>query len=192
MAASRRAILSRTLGSANTTGGGVAASGSANDMECTALMMAQDSAAIQILLEAMHLYIMDIDSLSRDEATVNPPPGEKTACFVPTKGMVTESITNICMFIHRIPPSCCELLYIICWVSSYWCSLIHVEMFIAQPLLAKLVHFQGYPHTLIPLTVAHVPSMHVSLLSPLPPLFLRQHVSARILDSFKDMFGFYN
>lgn len=37
-------------------------------------------------------------------------------------------------------------------------------MFIAQPLLAKLVHFQGYSHSLLSLTVTHVPSMHVSLL----------------------------
>ncbi|XP_067686242.1 integrator complex subunit 2-like isoform X2 [Haliotis asinina] len=37
------------------------------------------------------------------------------------------------------------------------------QVFIADPNLAKLVHFQGYPSELIPLLVAGVPSMHICL-----------------------------
>ncbi|RUS82280.1 hypothetical protein EGW08_009958 [Elysia chlorotica] len=45
-----------------------------------------------------------------------------------------------------------------CLVFSY----IH-QVFIADPHLAKLVHFQGYPSELIPHVVAGVPSMHICL-----------------------------
>lgn len=36
-------------------------------------------------------------------------------------------------------------------------------MFIADPNIAKLVHFQGYPQALLPLTVAGIPSIHICL-----------------------------
>ena len=36
-------------------------------------------------------------------------------------------------------------------------------MFIADPTLAKLVHFQGYPLQLLKVTVAGVPSMHICI-----------------------------
>lgn len=108
MAASRRAVQSRTLASASTMISG----GSGNDMECTALMMAQDSAAIQILLEAMHLYITG-DHPSKEIITADGDctmgdDVEKHSVVSPTKGMANQSITNICMFIHRIPkyPKC--------------------------------------------------------------------------------------
>jgi integrator complex subunit 2 len=37
------------------------------------------------------------------------------------------------------------------------------QAFIADPNLAKLVHFQGYPMELLPVTVAGIPSMHICL-----------------------------
>ena len=36
-------------------------------------------------------------------------------------------------------------------------------MFILDTSLAKLIHFQGYPNELIPLTVSGIPSMHICL-----------------------------
>ncbi|CAG9536504.1 unnamed protein product [Cercopithifilaria johnstoni] len=42
------------------------------------------------------------------------------------------------------------------------CAYIH-QMFIADPVLSKLVHFQGYPLRLIPLAVREIPSMHICL-----------------------------
>ncbi|KAJ8275751.1 hypothetical protein COCON_G00075030 [Conger conger] len=42
------------------------------------------------------------------------------------------------------------------------CCLLH-QMFIADPNIAKLVHFQGYPQDLLPLTVAGIPSIHICL-----------------------------
>ncbi|XP_005110013.1 integrator complex subunit 2 [Aplysia californica] len=52
----------------------------------------------------------------------------------------------------------CDLREVRCLVFSH----IH-QVFIADPNLAKLVHFQGYPSELIPLVVAGVPSMHICL-----------------------------
>ncbi|XP_064619971.1 integrator complex subunit 2-like [Lineus longissimus] len=42
------------------------------------------------------------------------------------------------------------------------CSHLH-QVFIADPNLAKLVHFQGYPSELLPMTVRGIPSMHICL-----------------------------
>lgn len=42
------------------------------------------------------------------------------------------------------------------------CSYIH-QVFIAEPSLAKLVHFQGYPRDLLSMTVRGIPSMHICL-----------------------------
>uniref|UniRef100_A0A8W7PSY0 Integrator complex subunit 2 n=1 Tax=Anopheles coluzzii TaxID=1518534 RepID=A0A8W7PSY0_ANOCL len=47
-------------------------------------------------------------------------------------------------------------------VRGVICSFIH-QMFIAEPSLAKLVHFQGYPRELLAMTVRGIPSMHICL-----------------------------
>ncbi|KAK7794932.1 hypothetical protein R5R35_005903 [Gryllus longicercus] len=47
-------------------------------------------------------------------------------------------------------------------VRSLVCSHLH-QVFIADPSLAKLVHFQGYPRELLPVMVRGVPSMHICL-----------------------------
>ncbi|XP_050071811.1 integrator complex subunit 2 [Anopheles maculipalpis] len=47
-------------------------------------------------------------------------------------------------------------------VRGVICSFIH-QMFIAEPSLAKLVHFQTYPRELLPITVRGIPSMHICL-----------------------------
>ncbi|CAK9813155.1 Integrator complex subunit 2 [Anthophora plagiata] len=47
-------------------------------------------------------------------------------------------------------------------IQSIICSYLH-QVFIADPSLAKLVHFQGYPRELLPITVTGIPSMHICL-----------------------------
>ncbi|XP_055542549.1 integrator complex subunit 2 isoform X2 [Wyeomyia smithii] len=47
-------------------------------------------------------------------------------------------------------------------VRGMVCSYIH-QVFIAEPSLAKLVHFQGYPRELLHMTVRGIPSMHICL-----------------------------
>ncbi|ESO06329.1 hypothetical protein HELRODRAFT_160493 [Helobdella robusta] len=47
-------------------------------------------------------------------------------------------------------------------VQCLVCSHIH-QKFISDPSLAKLIHFQGYPLQLIPITVAGISSMHICL-----------------------------
>ncbi|XP_053681309.1 integrator complex subunit 2 [Anopheles nili] len=47
-------------------------------------------------------------------------------------------------------------------VRGVICSYIH-QVFIAEPSLAKLVHFQGYPRELLAITVRGIPSMHICL-----------------------------
>lgn len=47
-------------------------------------------------------------------------------------------------------------------VRSLICSFLH-QIFISDPALAKLVHFQGYPRELLPITVQGIPSMHICL-----------------------------
>lgn len=47
-------------------------------------------------------------------------------------------------------------------IRSLICSYLH-QVFIADPSLAKLVHFQGYPRDLLYVTVTGIPSMHICL-----------------------------
>ncbi|KAJ8044197.1 Integrator complex subunit 2 [Holothuria leucospilota] len=58
------------------------------------------------------------------------------------------------------------------------CSVLH-QMFIADPGLAKLVHFQGYPSDLLPVTVAGIPSMHICL-DFIPELLSQPQLSKQI------------
>lgn len=83
-----------------------------------ALVAAQESAALQILLETC---------LETEEDKVNP-----------------------------------DLMWSLREVRSIVCSFLH-QIFISEPSLAKLVHFQGYPRDLLPVTVQGIPSMHICL-----------------------------
>lgn len=83
-----------------------------------ALVAAQESAALQILLEAC---------LETSDDEENP-----------------------------------DLMWSLREVRSIICSFLH-QIFISEPSLAKLVHFQGYPRELIPVTVQGIPSMHICL-----------------------------
>lgn len=84
----------------------------------TALVASQESAAVQILLEACLESEEDRIHMGREWA-------------------LRESRGVICSNIHQI--------------------------FIAQPLLAKLVTFQGYPRELLGMTVRGIPSMHICM-----------------------------
>ncbi|XP_043481221.1 integrator complex subunit 2 [Leptopilina heterotoma] len=84
----------------------------------TALVAGQESAAVQILLEAC---------LETEEDRIIP--GQMWS--------LREIRSVICSYLHQI--------------------------FIADPSLAKLVHFQGYPRELLPITVSGIPSMHICL-----------------------------
>ncbi|CAH1791964.1 unnamed protein product [Owenia fusiformis] len=53
------------------------------------------------------------------------------------------------------------------------------QMFIAEPNLAKLVHFQGYDVSLLPLTVAAIPSMHICL-DFIPELLSQPHLEKQV------------
>ncbi|XP_075049830.1 integrator complex subunit 2-like [Mixophyes fleayi] len=107
-----------------------ALAGQAETMEVTreelknALLSAQDSAAVQILLE---ICLPSEEEKNREQLE-----GEESLL--------------------------CNLREVQCLI----CCLLH-QMFIADPNIAKLVHFQGYPCQLLPLTVAGIPSMHICL-----------------------------
>uniref|UniRef100_A0A8D3CSG7 Integrator complex subunit 2 n=1 Tax=Scophthalmus maximus TaxID=52904 RepID=A0A8D3CSG7_SCOMX len=91
-----------------------------------ALLAAQDSAAVQILLEVC------LPTSEEQQLGANP-----------------ESLLK-------------SLLSDMREVQCLICCLLH-QMFIADPNIAKLVHFQGYPQALLPLTVAGIPSIHICL-----------------------------
>ncbi|KAM8975093.1 integrator complex subunit 2 [Pelodytes ibericus] len=111
------------------------AAGQTETMEVTrdelknALLSAQDSAAVQILLE---ICLPTEEEKNQDSAPSQPLEGEDNLL--------------------------CNLREVQCLI----CCLLH-QMFIADPNIAKLVHFQGYPCQLLQLTVAGIPSMHICL-----------------------------
>ncbi|XP_026075615.1 integrator complex subunit 2-like [Carassius auratus] len=125
-----------------------------------ALLAAQDSAAVQILLEVClpppqeELLLGGgggADSLLR---SVQSAPG------VPMRKQVGHTGAGKGAQEEREAEG--GLLSDLREVQCLICCLLH-QMFIADPNIAKLVHFQGYPQALLPLTVAGIPSMHICL-----------------------------
>lgn len=84
----------------------------------TALVASQDSAAVQMLLEAC---------LETDE----------DRAIVGRDSELREIRGLICQYIHHV--------------------------FISEPSMAQLVHFQGYSHELLAMTVRGIPSMHICM-----------------------------
>ncbi|XP_043107000.1 integrator complex subunit 2 [Puntigrus tetrazona] len=125
-----------------------------------ALLAAQDSAAVQILLEVCLPSPQEelqlgggggADSLLR---SVQSAPG------IPTRKQVGDAGAGRGAQGEREAEG--GLLSDLREVQCLICCLLH-QMFIADPNIAKLVHFQGYPQALLPLTVAGIPSMHICL-----------------------------
>uniref|UniRef100_A0A672KD18 Integrator complex subunit 2 n=1 Tax=Sinocyclocheilus grahami TaxID=75366 RepID=A0A672KD18_SINGR len=114
-----------------------------------ALLAAQDSAAVQILLEVCLPCPQEelqlgggggADSLLRSVQSAPGIPMRKQGEREAEGGLLSDLREVQCLI----------------------CCLLH-QMFIADPNIAKLVHFQGYPQALLPLTVAGIPSMHICL-----------------------------
>uniref|UniRef100_A0A8B9HRR0 Integrator complex subunit 2 n=1 Tax=Astyanax mexicanus TaxID=7994 RepID=A0A8B9HRR0_ASTMX len=109
-----------------------------------ALLAAQDSAAVQILLEVCLPSFQEEQQLSAGGSD----------CLL-------KSVQTISRHSVR-EQGRGGLLSDLREVQCLICCLLH-QMFIADPNIAKLVHFQGYPQGLLPLTVAGIPSMHICL-----------------------------
>eukprot|EP01105_Mastigella_eilhardi_P001660 TRINITY_DN1197_c0_g2_i1.p1 TRINITY_DN1197_c0_g2~~TRINITY_DN1197_c0_g2_i1.p1 ORF type:complete len:1069 (-),score=277.21 TRINITY_DN1197_c0_g2_i1:53-3259(-) len=118
LTASRKSLLTQALVAS-------AEGSSARQEELSTLALAQDSAVVQLLLEAC-LGAPGMDP-----------------------GALEELRTHVCRFVH--------------------------QMFIDNPLMIKLVHFQGYSEALVPVTVEGVPSLHVCL-DFLPELLAQQQL----------------
>lgn len=116
-----------------------------------ALLAAQDSAAVQILLEICL-------------------PMEEEKCLGGGCGRLLKSIPGSALSSPLEKKAeeeegekeedslLCNMREVQCLI----CCLLH-QMFIADPNIAKLVQFQGFPRELLPLTVAGIPSMHICL-----------------------------
>lgn len=102
---------------------------------CITLVAAQESAAVQILLESCLLT-------SEDKVT---------------DGCLMSSLREI---------------------QSLISSHLH-QVFIADPSLVKLVHFQGYNSELLPVTVSSIPSMHICL-DFIPELLSQPHTEKQV------------
>uniref|UniRef100_A0A8C3AIJ9 Integrator complex subunit 2 n=1 Tax=Cyclopterus lumpus TaxID=8103 RepID=A0A8C3AIJ9_CYCLU len=122
-----------------------------------ALLSAQDSAAVQILLEVCLPTSEEQQQLGANTESLlssirGPVPGKsKRGSLGPrARGGVEDAEPEG------------GLLSDLREVQCLICCLLH-QMFIADPNIAKLVHFQGYPQALLPLTVAGIPSIHICL-----------------------------
>ncbi|XP_028396376.1 integrator complex subunit 2-like [Dendronephthya gigantea] len=88
----------------------------------------------------------------------------KSALLAAQESAVVQILLEVCLKTpeekqkHGGSMQKCELREIQCLV----CSTLH-QMFITDPKLAKLVHFQGYDPVLLPVTVNGIPSMHICL-----------------------------
>lgn len=118
-----------------------------------ALLAAQDSAAVQILLEVC-LPTSEEQQLGANSESllksIKEPLKSKEEVLGPRAHGNMEPEPEAGLF--------SDLREVQCLI----CCLLH-QMFIADPNIAKLVHFQGYPQALLPLTVAGIPSIHICL-----------------------------
>ncbi|XP_049448404.1 integrator complex subunit 2 [Epinephelus fuscoguttatus] len=121
-----------------------------------ALLAAQDSAAVQILLEVC-LPTSEEQQLGANTESLlssirGPMPGKsKQGSLGPRARVGVEDAEPKGGLLSDLREVQCLI-----------CCLLH-QMFIADPNIAKLVHFQGYPQALLPLTVAGIPSIHICL-----------------------------
>ena len=98
------------------------------------LVLTQESAAIQILLETCQPGVDEEEERGSLSA-------------------LQETRSLVCCYLHQVSVCCTS-------ISS---SKLSVQAFIEDTNLAKLVHFQGYPHSLLPVTAQGVPSMFICL-----------------------------
>uniref|UniRef100_A0A8C1T6I7 Integrator complex subunit 2 n=1 Tax=Cyprinus carpio TaxID=7962 RepID=A0A8C1T6I7_CYPCA len=106
-----------------------------------ALLAAQDSAAVQILLEVCLPSVQSAPGIPMRKQVGDTGAGKGAQGEREAEGGLLSDLREVQCLI---------------------CCLLH-QMFIADPNIAKLVHFQGYPQALLPLTVAGIPSMHICL-----------------------------
>uniref|UniRef100_A0A8C8E325 Integrator complex subunit 2 n=1 Tax=Oryzias sinensis TaxID=183150 RepID=A0A8C8E325_9TELE len=121
-----------------------------------ALLAAQDSAAVQILLEVClptsEEQQLGVSSKSLLRTNRGPTQGKQK---LESQQLISRGVLG-----DAEPEG--GLLSDLREVQCLICCLLH-QMFIADPNIAKLVHFQGYPQALLPLTVAGIPSIHICL-----------------------------
>ncbi|NXF35397.1 INT2 protein, partial [Nyctibius bracteatus] len=109
-----------------------------------ALLAAQDSAAVQILLE----ICLPTEEEKAQSSHVHSLLKSVHSTTGPKSPELEEEEDSLL----------CNLREVQCLI----CCLLH-QMYIADPNIVKLVHFQGYPCELLALTVAGIPSMHICL-----------------------------
>ncbi|KAF3841251.1 hypothetical protein F7725_007113 [Dissostichus mawsoni] len=121
-----------------------------------ALLSAQDSAAVQLLLEVCLPTSEEQQLGANTESLLSSIRGS-----VPGKSKQGSLGPRARGGVEDAEPEG-GLLSDLREVQCLICCLLH-QMFIADPNIAKLVHFQGYPQALLPLTVAGIPSIHICL-----------------------------
>lgn len=109
-----------------------------------ALLAAQDSAAVQILLE---ICLPTEEEKAQSSSTYSLLKSVQSTTSPKSSDVEEEEDSLLC-----------NLREVQCLI----CCLLH-QMYIADPNIVKLVHFQGYPCELLALTVAGIPSMHICL-----------------------------
>uniref|UniRef100_A0A8C1HQ88 Integrator complex subunit 2 n=1 Tax=Cyprinus carpio carpio TaxID=630221 RepID=A0A8C1HQ88_CYPCA len=125
-----------------------------------ALLAAQDSAAVQILLEVCLPSPQEELQLEGGGGPDSLLRSVQSAPGIPTRKQVGDAGAGRGAQREREAEG--GLLSDLREVQCLICCLLH-QMFIADPNIAKLVHFQGYPQALLPLTVPGIPSMHICL-----------------------------
>ncbi|BFZ18552.1 hypothetical protein BsWGS_21591 [Bradybaena similaris] len=86
----------------------------------------------------------------------------KTALLAAQESAIVQILLEVCLPLDSEKEQASSELYNLREVRCLVFSYIH-QVFIADPNLAKLVHFQGYPSMLIPFVVSGVPSMHICM-----------------------------
>lgn len=116
------------------------------------------SAYTQACRVFLNSHVVDVAATDKEKDRLE----LKVALLAAQESAIVQILLEVCLPLEsektKAHGELCSLREIRCLLFSY----IH-QVFIADPNLAKLVHFQGYPSELIPLVVKGVPSMHICL-----------------------------
>ncbi|EEC07439.1 integrator complex subunit, putative, partial [Ixodes scapularis] len=129
-----------------------------------ALVAAQESAAVQILLECC----------LPTEAEKNAPSSKQRLRARKIRGGTRVTMVPICSVQMKDDGFLTDLRE----VQTLVCTHLH-QVFISDPNLVRLVHFQGYPSELLPVSVSLIPSMHICL-DFIPELLSQPHLEKQV------------
>eukprot|EP01117_Protostelium_nocturnum_P004540 TRINITY_DN1639_c1_g1_i1.p1 TRINITY_DN1639_c1_g1~~TRINITY_DN1639_c1_g1_i1.p1 ORF type:complete len:1145 (+),score=403.89 TRINITY_DN1639_c1_g1_i1:148-3582(+) len=134
----------------------------------------RNPSVVKMILQILNSYMVASKRQLTNQGQLIKKVEETTTLSLSIDSAIVQLLLEICV----LNPNEDKELGVIQDVRIQICLFIH-DVFIDNPLMAKLIHFQGYNHTLIPMTVGGIPSMHICL-DFIPELLLQPQIEKQV------------